>query len=118
MGRWDGSAHRGNFGLQAETGAVGIFHAAFAAYRSIEEIATVELDRRLVGENFHDSSALGILQTGGKAHSISTLQHPAVVIARAEFECLEVCPHALADGCGFSGNPSVFLKQERSFLLE
>ena len=40
------------FGFEAEGGAVGVFHAAFADDGAIQEVATVELDGGLVGQDF------------------------------------------------------------------
>ncbi len=88
---------RETFGLKAERAAFGILDAAFSGHCSVEEIATVELDGRLVGGDLHHAPGFGILHAGGELHTLVFRKHPRVVVTAAEFQCFEISVHPLSD---------------------
>ena len=72
--------------------------AAFAFSFSVEEIAAIELDTGLVGENFHQPSGGGFVDGGSELHSRSvSAQHPVVVVAIAVVQLQVVVVDALTD---------------------
>ena len=64
-----------------------------------EEIARVELQARLIGEDLHDDAAAGVVNLGHPAHASLTgsAQHPVVVVALAEVDLLVRGVDARAD---------------------
>ena len=71
---------------------------AFAFSFSVEEIAAIELDTGLVGENFHHPSGGRFVDGGSELHSRSvSAQHPVVVVAIAVVQLQVVVVDALTD---------------------
>ena len=91
---------RVELGFQAACGTERVFLAAFAGDFAIEEVAAVELDAGLVGEDFHRATGFRVVEGGGGAHAFAIAQDPAVVIAATEFEGFVFDFNALADGGG------------------
>ena len=58
------------FRFQAKRGAVGVSDALFANRFAVEKIATVELNRRLVGGYFHHAAGFGIFDASSETHAI------------------------------------------------
>src|SRR4051812_43583691 len=52
-------------GLETETGVLEVGLPALADERAVEEVAGIELDAGLVGEDFHRAAALGFVDFGG-----------------------------------------------------
>src|SRR5690349_18257282 len=74
--------------------------SAFAGDRAIQEVAGVELNTRLIGENLQNAPTLGLISLGREKHAAfpPAIQYPVVVISLAEFDLLIVGVNASTDG--------------------
>src|SRR5215211_4770989 len=86
-------------GLQGETVALPVGAAAGPDHGAVEEVARVELDAGLVGEDLQHPPAARVLQPGRQLQpGAAPVEHPVVVVAAADLELLEaVVTDALAD---------------------
>lgn len=90
------------FAFQAQSGAERIVHASLAGDLTIEKVAAIELNRGLIGEDFHYAAAVGVLQARGHPeYGIAALaEHPSVIVATTELEGFKIITHTCADGAG------------------
>src|SRR5215211_389941 len=86
-------------GLQGEPVALPVHPAAGADQRPVQEVAGVELDARLVGDDLQDPAAPGLDDPGGQLQAAAVpVEHPVVVVAAADDQLLEAVADAGADG--------------------
>src|SRR5215218_10830360 len=77
-------------GLQGETVALPVGAAAGPDHGAVEEVARVELDAGLVGEDLQYPPAARVLQPGRQLQpGAAPVEHPVVVVAAADLELLE-----------------------------
>ena len=77
--------------------------AALALDRTIQKVAAVELDSRLVGQNFQDPATARIVELRGFCHfSSATIQDPVVVVAMTPMKLFVVRVNAGSDGSGLA----------------
>ena len=76
-------------GLQAQAGILAVVHAALAA-ANIQLAGRIELDARLIGDDFHRTAALRIHHERGSAHRQALAQHEVVIVAARVLELLVV----------------------------
>src|ERR1700722_14312508 len=68
--------------LEAQRSVQLIRPSAFAYDRAVQEISAVELNSRLIGQNFQDSSAACIIELGSfRQFSSAAVEHPVVIVA-------------------------------------
>ena len=85
--------------LQAQSRMQFIGFAAFAFDRAIQEVSAVELDSRLVGQNFQHPAASWIVEFRGLCQfSSPTIQDPVVVVAMTAMNLLIVGVNPRSDG--------------------
>src|SRR5215212_2361860 len=86
-------------GLQGQAVALAVGAAAGPDQGPVEEVAGVELDAGLVGEDLQHPPAARVLQPGRQLQpGAAPVEHPVVVVAAADLELLEaVVADALAD---------------------
>src|SRR5215213_5561525 len=86
-------------GLQSQAVALAVGAAAGPDQGAVEEVARVELDAGLVGEDLQYPPAARVLQPGRQLQpGAAPVEHPVVVVAAADLELLEaVVTDALAD---------------------
>src|SRR5580704_7510058 len=77
--------------------------AAFTFDRSVQEVSTVELDSRLISQNFQQAPARWIIELRGfPQRSTFTIEDPVVVVAMAAMNLFIVGVNPRADSCGLA----------------
>ena len=85
-------------GLEADGGALVVHDALLAGDGAVEEVAAVDLDAGLVGEDLEvDAGGGAVKLRGGSVDVAGGIQHPVVVIAVAVADLLVVGGDAVAD---------------------
>src|SRR5215216_6384576 len=86
-------------GLEGEPVALPVHPAAGADQRPVQEVAGVELDARLVGDDLQDPAAPRLDDPGRQLEAAAVpVQHPVVVVAAPDDELLEPVADARPDG--------------------
>src|SRR5713226_5113093 len=90
-------------GLQAEGSSAPIRPASFTLDAAVEVVASVELNARLVRENFEYAAAGGFLDSRSQCGSRAIfVQDPVVIVALAELQLLVILFDASANCDSFS----------------
>src|SRR5215211_4066779 len=77
-------------GLQGEAVALAVGAAAGPDHGAVEEVARVELDAGLIGQDLQHPTTARVLQPGRQLQpGAAPVQHPVVVVAAAELQLLE-----------------------------
>lgn len=88
-------------GLEAETIAEIVDLASLPDERPVKEVTGVELDARLRGDDFHDTTALRFLDLGDHAEVAGEfIGHPVVVISTGKLELRVIIVDPRPDGGG------------------
>src|SRR5579863_2433688 len=90
-------------GFKCQGAAMLVRFAALPVKRSIEEIAGVELNGGLGGEDFDDPPRFRIADPCGKFQAAAgAVENPVVIVAAAELDLFVIGGNALADRVGLA----------------
>ena len=89
--------------LQTKPAATLIGYSAFALDGSVEKIAAIKLDSRLIGENAQHAPRVWVVHLRRLRQSSSFgVEHPVMIVPSTEMELLIVRVDAAPDSCRFS----------------